>query len=123
MRVHRVRVAGEIHIDPILDRADLRRLGRRAIFEMHAVEVEEPGDLSRIDLVERDVARAHGVVQDRRAAARQARRNRTGPACVTVVPTRICITCSSEGAGVATGFAGLWVLTRSVSPARRATST
>src|SRR4029077_14787341 len=30
-----------------------------------------------------------------------------GPAWLTVVPIRICITCDSDGAGVAIGFGGL----------------
>ncbi len=39
-----------------------------------------------------------------------------GPGWLTVVPTRICITCSSEGAGVDTGFGGLWFFIISVAP-------
>ena len=37
-----------------------------------------------------------------------------GPAWVTVVPTRICITCGSDGAGDTTGFFGLWFFNTSV---------
>ena len=40
-----------------------------------------------------------------------------GPGRETVVPTRICKTDSSDGAGVATGWRGLWFFRTSVPPA------
>ena len=46
-----------------------------------------------------------------------------GPGWVTVVPTRICITCSSKGAGFDTGFCGLWFFITSVAPANLLKST
>jgi hypothetical protein len=46
-----------------------------------------------------------------------------GPRWLTVWPTRICITCSSEGAGVETGLRGLWFFITNRAPANVLKST
>jgi hypothetical protein len=46
-----------------------------------------------------------------------------GPGWETVVPTRICMTCGSCGAGFETGLCGLWFFITSVSPANFVKST
>ncbi len=76
VHVHRMRVCGQVDVHPVLDCTHLGRLGHWPLVEVDAVQIQEPGRLVDVDLVQGDVARPYRVGQ-LGPAPRQARRDRT----------------------------------------------